>query len=923
MEYASDPKGSKWRKWDLHIHSPLSGLNNNFPMKDGAPDWEAYIAGLEALSDIPVIAITDYFLIDGYKEVRKFKDQGRLPKIQLILPNIELRLDNIVGDKRINFHVIFSDEVAPQDIEDHFLSNLDITLENHPWLQPDIRKLRRRSLEELGEKRKAEHAPFRNRSDFEIGCMTAVAKLDDIMRILTTNSLFRGRYLTALAEENISLMDWNGQDHGVRKVILQSSHLLFSANPKSIAWCLGKRHTHSDDYVQEFKSLKPCIVGSDAHELAKIGVPPNGKFTWIKSDVSFEGLKQILYEPELRVRIQSDDPSEKEAYAKIANLEVNFPDDLRIKDKQSSERMPFCIQGKQTVTFSSNLTCIIGGRGSGKSTLVHLLYNLSRKSDIHRLLKVSSPLVDLQLETKDPLAKVRSLTEADVPVSGEFFLQNEVEKFAKDIDEMSGLIRTRLYALSAIDPESDLAGLELGWDISAGECARLIDGYDRIIEIDQKIALLAKQRATLKKQTEVISSQEYTTLQSDIEKCATEISGFKTFEREKTQLLEDMVNLVKATASLDWRKYDAQPALDSLSVEIQRKRGEIEQIFAAAKTKYDEAGYERQARDKTVELRKFLTEKGLSPENVGEVAEASQKMADLDENIKALRKEKLPYEEIYACRDRALLAQRDAYDSYRQSFERVAKLLQDGLAKLKFDDQEGNISFRFQVNEQALKDWVADFVKENNPSQVSLRSDFIQNVIFGSGDTKIIDLVTDRSGIVKAVNASTVADAHTQILQELIGNEMFVERFHLRMQGRYYDIENIQVQTRLGDKSLQSTSFGERCGIVIAIVLVAGTNPIVIDQPEDNLDGKYISKVLVPLLREQKQHRQIILVTRDANIVVGGDSELMIILSKDVAGTAILPATIENKARRPEYIWVLDGGERAFQKREEKYSIEK
>src|SRR5205085_6586887 len=119
------------------------------------------------------------------------------------------------------------------------------------------------------------------------------------------------------------------------------------------------------------------------------------------------------------------------------------------------------------------------------------------------------------------------------------------------------------------------------------------------------------------------------------------------------------------------------------------------------------------------------------------------------------------------------------------------------------------------------------------------------------------------------------------VLQELLSNKTFQQRLHLEMQRSCYDIENIRVQTKLGEKSLQNTSFGERCGIVIAIALVAGTNPIVIDQPEDNLDGKYISNVLVPLVREQKQKRQIILVTRDANIVIGGDAELIIILKKE------------------------------------------
>ena len=193
MSSVSHPTGSIWRKWDLHIHSPLSGLANNFPMKsDGTPDWDKYVTALEALSDIPAVGITDYFLIEGYKELRKFKREGRLPKIHLLLPNIEFRLDNIVGGKRINFHVIFSDEITPEHIEDQFLANIDVKLENSPWLPADIRKLRRSSLVELGAKLKSEHETFRDRSDFEIGCTNAVAKLDQIINLLTTNSTFQG-----------------------------------------------------------------------------------------------------------------------------------------------------------------------------------------------------------------------------------------------------------------------------------------------------------------------------------------------------------------------------------------------------------------------------------------------------------------------------------------------------------------------------------------------------------------------------------------------------------------------------------------------------------------------------------------------------------------------------------------------------------
>ena len=137
----------------------------------------------------------------------------------------------------------------------------------------------------------------------------------------------------------------------------------------------------------------------------------------------------------------------------------------------------------------------------------------------------------------------------------------------------------------------------------------------------------------------------------------------------------------------------------------------------------------------------------------------------------------------------------------------------------------------------------------------------------------------------------------------------------------FYDINNLRVNTKYGGKILKNTSFGERCGIILAMVLSAGTNPILIDQPEDHLDGRFISETLVPLIRKQKNNRQIILITRDANIVIGGDAELINILEMEDQVTQIEPATIEDLTQRERYIWVLDGGEEAFMKRNNKYSL--
>ena len=90
---------------------------------------------------------------------------------------------------------------------------------------------------------------------------------------------------------------------------------------------------------------------SDAHKLEKVG----GKFTWIKADLTFEGLKQILCEPKDRVKIQANKPEEKSGYHVIKSIEVNSD---------------IC---KQSILLNPNLNTIIGGRSTGKSTLLQLI----------------------------------------------------------------------------------------------------------------------------------------------------------------------------------------------------------------------------------------------------------------------------------------------------------------------------------------------------------------------------------------------------------------------------------------------------------------------------------------------------------------------------------------------------------------------
>ena len=94
-------RGSLWRRWDLHIHTPCS-FHQRFKIPDeekeyyGNDVWEKYIEELENVpKNVKVIGITDYFLIEGYKKVLDYQKKGRLQNFDRIFPNIEFRLEQV------------------------------------------------------------------------------------------------------------------------------------------------------------------------------------------------------------------------------------------------------------------------------------------------------------------------------------------------------------------------------------------------------------------------------------------------------------------------------------------------------------------------------------------------------------------------------------------------------------------------------------------------------------------------------------------------------------------------------------------------------------------------------------------------------------------------------------------------------------
>lgn len=123
-----------------------------------------------------------------------------------------------------------------------------------------------------------------------------------------------------------------------------------TSSPTTRAWAL------SDDRISEFESIKPCIWGSDAHSFDRLFEPDEKRYCWVKADLTFEGLMQILCEPADRIAIQEDRPEQHDHHRSIKSIQFH---------EESFQEEPIC--------FSEGLTCIIGGRSTGKSLLLRQL----------------------------------------------------------------------------------------------------------------------------------------------------------------------------------------------------------------------------------------------------------------------------------------------------------------------------------------------------------------------------------------------------------------------------------------------------------------------------------------------------------------------------------------------------------------------
>ncbi|WP_236708515.1 TrlF family AAA-like ATPase [Elizabethkingia anophelis] len=872
--------GSFWNKWDLHLHSPYTNMNNRYNC-----DIDLFCKTIRE-KELKVIGLTNYFIIHEHEYQEIITELGN---DVYVIPNIEFRTNDINGSgEYINIHVLFN----PETISIKSINDTLARIELNNIASSTSVYCNFESINSIG---------F-DKVTISVDALVTQLKKDfnssDYLIIGVPNGY--GGFHPSSKPRSVELA----------KKLDELSHIMFGRKEDTEFFL----STDNDRAKLGFKS-KPNIVCSDAHSIGDIG----SKSTWIKSQPVFEGLKQILFEP--KYRVDCNDAIRK-PYRTINSIKLNFPKNTMLRNSQTNTEQLFCLTNlREEIFFSPYFTCIIGGRGSGKSTIINLIaQQLGEKSDFFEDNKI-------MVEKKDIL---KSDGKEYITINGtneiEFISQGKVEELSSGNRLTDLIFNERIKAVGNDYVEKE----------------RLLNA--KLLLIDEKINAIAElkvlrtnlsnKETSLENDKKIVASIENDTYK-DLSKKVKETTGkIESINRNKEKYSEFFETLTELCLAIDIenssdeyssRLIEIVDYIDKLD-EITRLKDENGIGYRTSLKTFPDT--DKLLEDKKAELATFkqqivdyFTSIGSTPDSIADVERATSNIASVTKEIKEL-KEKI-----------------------RQKIEQVKKLEEQisGLKELADEcvqiittrldainknldisnENVDKISFEYNFYREGYKSRLYKTFKEY--FQHYHKSGLNWDNIFWcldqiNPDESFLNLTYEQ--FLEQVEQKPF---DRNLLYVKVFSEIFDARYnfliyHSMVKKNLYSIsENVQILGYYGKLPLTSCSFGQRCTAVVVTLLMTGVKPLLIDEPEAHLDNRLIAEYLVDLIKEKKNERQIIFATHNANFVVNGDSELIHILEipKEKVFTEIISTTIEDLSNRKSLL-KLEGGEEAFKKRDRK-----
>lgn len=910
--------GSRWRKWDLHLHTPKTKLNDQYQAVTGTDVWNTFCEKVET-SDVAVFGITDYFSTENYTNfITKF--QGKYPNSsKVFFPNVEFRIDskNNNGD-HIQIHVIFSNIKETTDKLPSFFTRLKL-------VSTDDENLTNKYCTET-----------------DLSTVTyekAMVKIDDLCALLKSNFSDQEYLIVGVATGYGSLRPAIGDGRGAEyaKEIDKLCHLFFG-NKSNVDFFLNKVAGRSAYKL----APKAVISGCDAHSFEvldeKLGhafiktdkagqVTDHSEITWIKSNPTFEGLRQVIFEPEDRISLQELMPDDKELYRvidRVVLVDSNFT--------------------ATPIELNPNLNVIIGSRSSGKTTLLN---SIAKAIDTDEFTNRNKGLVLIKeppkatvfwLDGTDsndkgikkgityiPQNYINSLaeaTEGNAPIlaiaeSALFDSEGDISKkkeiMNSRVESITHLINNDIYQLFTIRKQisdqiekikkiGDKKGIEEQIKKIEKEIAKLQKGLTK--EEVESLGKLRKEYSTNNKSIEALKADLDILTQEEVDITDEEnVFVNRNLELKSESLIAEF-NTFTETNNVEYiEKYKAfiTEKKKVVTEKIKVLEETNKKIMDDNKPLIDKAKQNTSAEQKT-------KEKDIQDKKLVEIVTAEIQLKTLEDSLLAI------IEKIVALH-------KDRSDA-RQEFVASAKGELEGI----------EYSAVVDIDPVKLNKFLTDSINFHNSIDAKDSLSLLDG--YKTGDD------INQSALVKNVNIKTVIEL---VLADLLKTKAGVD-IQKAVEGILSDFEFINYSLKYEEDDYSEMTPGKKSLVVLKLLVESSKDnyPILIDQPEDDLDSRSISTEIVEFLRGKKKQRQIILVTHNANIAVKADSEEIIVANRhgqqntnqsnvlfDYATGAIENSfvkptavnTLDKMGIREHACELLEGGEEAFENRRNKYNL--
>ncbi len=692
------------------------------------------------------------------------------------------------------------------------------------------------------------------------------------------------------------------------------------------------------------------INSSDSNSLDKIGE----KTTYIKmSSVTVEGLREAFLDWESRIRLKEELGKAKYAVIIGAKWEGGG-----------------CFLDNQMVHFNGNLNTLIGGKGTGKSTIIETLryvFNQQPKSSnaekayqeiIKDVFKSGS---NLQVIVYSPHLDRHYLIERSYP--GEPLVKSIDEELLKQENIIKEKEIVKLPIESLFVPE--IYGQKEIYDISGDKSfqLKLVDRF-----LDEKFTQLETEEGNLLKQLKTDKRDLIGTLESldKIEENNKELLEIR--EKKQKYIERGIQERLRTQRNYEKEKFLLERAIKKIN-DLEDGFAEffdtidIDITFISDKSIEDlpNKNILKKGREELETIFGFLKNKRIEIKNA--IADTNNKLAKIKTEweplynkqqkeyqkiIDNLQKEGLPLdpEEFMQLERRenllkSIVSDKDKYDKTKEKLEANRRKLLDQLNKVRLEQFNKRKEVEKMINEK-LKGILKIDVK-----YAVNRDGFIEKLLGYSSRESIIrkdpikEMVkNDRFNV--RLFIETLRKGEKALIDDLgLTSGTAASLYRAIPVEDYYDIETlafdqetliklyigppeVQISKRSDDmfKEIEHLSKGQKSTAILTLVLLKSDYPLIIDQPEDDLDNRFVVDDVVKRLRVEKERRQFIIATHNANITISADSELILALDADEKrGWEQTSGSIDDQEVKEAVERIIEGGKDVFLLRKEKYGF--